>query len=809
MRLLRLIAFAATASWATAATFVWSGAAGDGVFDNPANWSGGVAPSSDGTAVVVFGNSGAGTIRFSKPADLAQIKLVNSGANTYVFTGASGAGLTLQGGIDAAGASGATLFGSGLTVTLAQDQNFVLGSGTVEVDGTIRGGGAVTQTGAGNLKLFGTNLGWTGGVTTASGTLTIAGVAPVGTGTLHLAGGTVALPPDSNAVVANPVVISASTALVGSQANYALFLGTVTLTDSVTLNVSGAQGFAFTGPITESGGPRQLVVTGLSPVVLSGSSNYTGGTRVENGSLIFGTAAAVPKTGAISASPLGYVGAGFSENLQGSLLDRLGGASFSGIIGFDTLPGLSPHEFHDQVDLTDLPNYHSLASHSMATLTGMVKVENGGDYRFGGGGGTLNVESNLTARGENLQLISPFGQALTLVLRGNNTYKGDTNVLNSLLILDRTNTLPQKSELNLLGPGYVGMTENAGLTPGAFLGRIDHIASPEAIVGLDSTGPGRGLTIMAPIDLSLGGARGDPYYLGTSTGATIRGAITPTTGDALYVTALKNSRLILDTELGANIPGLVVGQTNPFYGAGGTVELTRANAYTGGTQLRGGTLQVSNSNALGLAGVSVANGANLSIGSNVNVANAISLASGARLSGYGTLSNPGGTTIGPGAVLSPGGTGQIGRITFNTTLTFASGGYLELEVFKGNSLNTDFVSVTNGGLRIEAGSASPFTILLSSLGANSSGSSFNNFDLTKSFSFQFLGANSIEGFDPSEFYVDTTNFLSGINAGDFVVSKSGNSLMINFTPVPEPETLALFGLGALLVLVLELRRGRR
>ncbi|HEU5079288.1 MAG TPA: autotransporter-associated beta strand repeat-containing protein [Opitutaceae bacterium] len=810
MRFLRLIAFAATAPWLAAATFVWNGGAGDGAFDNPKNWAGGVAPANDGSAVVVFGNTGAGPVKLSSSTNLAQIQFQNGSGRSYVFLSNNGSSptITLQDGMVASG-GGTALFNNSINLNVAQDQTFNLGSGAVEIDGPIRGTGTVTQQGAGDLKLIGSNLLWLGGISTASGTLTIGDSLSLGLGTLHLDGGTVALKRNSDIVVVNPIVISADTTLTGTTENFALFTGPVTLTHSVTLNATAAQGFVFTGPIQERGGSQQLTVTGFSRVVLTGISNYTGGTSVQNGALVFGTAVSVPKTGAITASPLGYVGAGFTDDLKSTLLDRLGGDKFTGIIGLDTLPGLSPREFGEQIDLTDLPNYHSLGSLTSAQISGVVKIAQGSDYRFGGGGGTIYLNSNLTARGNDLQLSSEVGRALTLVLRGNNTYKGDTSVLNSVLILDRANTLPQNSSLNLVGPGYVGMTENAGFSPNDFLSRINQIASPDAIAGIDSSNRGEARSVSSAIDLSLGGKRTDPYYLGTSSNVTLTGAITPTVGDSLYVTAVKNGHLTIASQLGSNIPGLFVGQTNQFDGAGGTVELTGSNSYQGGTQVRGGTLQVSNSNALGLGGVSVNGGANLDVSRNVTLTNPLSLASGARLSGVGTLASVGGVTIGNGAILSPGGADNIGRLTFNTTLTFASSGRLELEILKnGSTLSSDFVSA-QGGLNLDASAASPFVISLITLGGSVPGTSINNFDLTKSFSWQFLGATSITGFNGDEFAFDTSQFLNGTSSGTFFMTQSGDSLMINFTPVPEPSTYLLFGAGALVVVLLELRSRKR
>ncbi len=814
MRCLRFFVIALVAPWAAAATFTWNGAAGDAAYSNPSNWEGGAVPPNDGSAVVVFGNAGAGPVTLSQSLNVAQLRF--DAGSAYRFDATSGVTLTLQNGVVSTTGTGPVSFGSEIALHLARSQTFDLDGGAVRIDGTIYGTGSLQKAGDGDLKLFGLNL-WTGGLTHASGTLHVGPAVNLGLGTLRLTGGTLAFATPDLAWVLNPVVVDGPVRITGTATTEAVFTGPVTLNQSSRIEANAVGSVVFTGDIAEAGASRRLTVTGLSTVFLNGASRYTGGTTVENGALVFGSSRAVPASGRISASPLGYVGAGFESELQRNLVDRLDPATFLGILGLDTNALASgTNRVTENLDVSQLTQLTSVGSRTSAILAGELRVAQGSDYVFGGGGGTLTVEGNLTARGQDLEVRSPFGQPLTLVLQGNNTYQGATNVLYSVLVLDRRNTLPSHSQLNLTGPAYVGYTERANLTPAAFLGRVNRIASPDAILGLDSVNRAAPRTVSDAIDLSVGGSRTDPYYLGTSSKVVLTGSITPTVGDALYLTAVKGGHLIVRSRLSNAIPGVVVGQFNSFDPQGGVVELSGNNNYTGGTQVRGGTLRVSSDAALGTGGVAVSSRATLEVAPNIDFSNQLSLAYGARLSGSGTFLTPGGIIVSGGAQLAPGGVLQVGSMRFNSGLTLGGGGVLDFDIQSLTSGGWDQILLPTSSpgaipavLSLTASSADPFILRLYSLTPGGEAGLLSGFDTSLTYSWTFATADTFAGFDAAAFSFDTSHFLNGTDGGAFFVSRSGNHLMINFTPVPEPGTYVLFGLGAFLVAVWEYRRRRR
>lgn len=580
--------------------------------------------------------------------------------------------------------------------------------------------------------------------------------------------------------------------------------------ENITLALSGGQAINVASGSLEIAGAifgDSLVKSGAGSLRISGLNLLTDGTRVDSGALLFSSLDALPASGLISTSKGGYVGAENASTLRG-MLGQLDRNSFSGSIGLDSAPGsASPAVYSDQIDVTNFANYAGIGSTTSARLLGNLRVNANQDYRFSGGAGTLYVETNLTSGGSSLQLNSIFGQPLTVVLRGSNNFGGSLNVINSVLVLDSRQAIAQGRVLNLANPGYIGATERFTTSTSSFLSLL-HATSPSAIAGLDSSNTDATRTINDAIDLSVGGTRTDPYYLGTSTKVTLTGTITPTVGDSLYLTAVKGGDLVVGSTLGSNIPGLVVGQSNSFDPQGGIVELTGHNNYTGGTKILGGTLLVSNNAALSTGAVAVSGGATLDVNSGIQFSNTFSLASGARLAGTGSIATPGGPVFGPGAILSPGGFNRVGTLTFNTGLTLGSGSVVEFDLKNLSSTagsGWDLINVKGGLLNLTATSTSPITIDLNTLTLGGAAGLLSGFDATQSYNWTFA-SGAISGFSNDKFVFSTTDFANSLNGGSFFVSQGSSGLSISFTPVPEPGTYALLAMGLAVVSVFELRR---
>ena len=227
---------------------------------------------------------------------------------------------------------------------------------------------------------------------------------------------------------------------------------------------------------------------------------------------------------------------------------------------------------------------------------------------------------------------------------------------------------------------------------------------------------------------------------------------------------------------------------------GGTQAFTRANGYTGGTTISGGTLLINN--AVGAGGSGVGTGAVVVSGSGV-------------LGGTGLIAtgNNFGTTVGSGATLAPG-EGGLGVLTFSGSST--TGTVLTLQ--------------GTGAIKMELGAAG---LLISTPGtsdelafttAASGDVAFNNTNV------DFLGTGAAGWYKVFDTDLTTGSTWTGLTlsgqtitgglnvvgsglTGTFIVGDgtNGDYNDIYLQVVPEPNVVLMFGAGAT-VLLARLRR---
>ena len=84
---------------------------------------------------------------------------------------------------------------------------------------------------------------------------------------------------------------------------------------------------------------------------------------------------------------------------------------------------------------------------------------------------------------------------------------------------------------------------------------------------------------------------------------------------------------------------------------------------------------------------------------------------------------------------------------------------------------------------------------------------FNN---SLPYTWTLLTSGNLSGFNASDFAINDSSFTNSLGIGSFFVSSAGNSIFLNFTPMPEPSTWAMIAVGlGLTAFAAWRRRGRQ
>jgi fibronectin-binding autotransporter adhesin len=697
---------------------------------------------------------------------------------------------------------------------IGRSPNFGTGSGGVADFNAITLAGAIS--GANQLQIFGTvNLQaantYTGGTLISGGQAIFGAASAFGPGAITLtsdnnadnSGLSSALNATTSVVLNQPVSMGGNVAF-GSDSGTLELNGPVTLSQHANIVVTSPTGSVVISGAISGSNSLSLNSGSLS---LSGNNGFSGGTVVNAGALHFLNATAVPASGLIQVADGGYVGASFTTNLQMGFLNRFDRSGSAGTIGFDSATPIT-----EAIDLSNFNSAVRLGSSSQATLSGVITPSTAGSsYNFGNGGGSLTVLSNLNdnteaARGVKVN-SSPF-TPLTLILSGNNTYTAGTTVETSVLRFDSASALPSVGQLDALNYGYIGYTENTGLTVAAFLAKFTSSIKSNAIIGFDSASISSPRTISEAIALTGFNAT---TYIGTSTAVTLSGPLTPF-GAVLNLTGVDGGSLVVNSTISSG--AVTIGTPYRALSGSSTVTLNAANTFTGGTTLKYGQLILGNAAALGSGALTIdANGATLAtstpglaIANNVNFSSLLTTTiPPTSLDGNHDSTLPGLTSTLPGSGSTTNGASTIGTAslkldaTNNFTLSGLISGNGSLSKSGSGSVTLSGLNSTFSGLiQIYEGS-----MIFSA--DNSAGTGGIGFLSSGGATASFLSAaptiGELSGYEP----LDQVNLAAGstltINQNSDTnyygsISGNGASLILQHSSTSGSSSLALYGNNA-------------
>jgi autotransporter-associated beta strand protein len=771
-------------------------------------------------------------------------------------------------------------------------------AGTVAVDGIVQANNGIqfevadyTLSG-GSLQLGGASTP-INAITSAAGTTTIAsdllapnGFTKAGPGTLVLAGST----------TTPQVTLSSGTLQVGAGGTSGALAGDVSIAGGTTLVVNRSDAATLAGNLSGSGSVRtaggdltlagsigeNIAVTNAGNAVVTIAGNLTGAATLTNSGpgRIDVTGSTVTTSGGItvSAGSVGFGDAGLGSGpvslsgggriaydgtatttisnpitvaASGGGIDVAGGDTLA-LSGLLTRNGPLTKGGAGILSVAALPtsNLSVTAGTLDVTATGTVNVTTDLQPLFGGGrlsfsGANVRVNVNSVQTGTGTIEFTKGGQSVAVSgASGTLSNPLELALASGALNIGATsgNTLTLTGPIS--GTGNVnfavGGSGGAGVTnlnaASTFTGNVTVNSSASGVhrLGVDNALPTTaGVTFgstAGSIDLN-GHAQQIAFLAGASSGV---GGIVNSVVETTAVLSVEGS-----TDSSYTGPIGSTGKSNISLVKDGPSMLTLSGAstYSGGTDLKGGTLVAGSAGGLGTGSIAIHAGATLDLGSQVltnaldnrggSVVNAANFAGSQVLSGPSSFSgNVGGTldvlsggtlsgdnasfagivSIGAGAIHSPGNSPGLQRFTGG--LSYAAGSELRWELaastsaFADRGFLYDAIDVPLGVLTIDSGS-------ILSLVFDGMGSTVDWTDGFWSAPRSWLvidasGADSSTGlFTLGSPGLDIQGAsLADIRPGaSFRVARNGTNVVLDYTTVavPEPATLPLATLGCLLL----------
>lgn len=590
-----------------------------------------------------------------------------------------------------------------------------------------------------------------------------------------------------------------------------------------------------------------------SPITvrLTNSTNtYTGGTSAMYSAIVFG-AGAIPAVGDLSLGSGGYIGTedpAFAT-APNSFLAKFAAGTSQGVIGFD---GLNVTGDISLECFNSVSSALFLGTAGTASLSGTITLAtNDPNYRFAGyKGGKLTVNSVLAGTngviaGDVSSPATDGSLAGSVTLTAANTYTGGTTLVSGALYIADDSALG--TGVVHTGPYYITGASAPALfaaggartlandfdvsSNGLSLGGTDNLTLLGNISGEGSLAKvGSDLLTLSGNNSQFSGS------LILTAGSTLLNGVNPVGGSialsgssGVSLTFASDASLSsLSSELSSDlitlapahsleitgssdmtIAGSIVGGTAGlmFTGSGANIRLSGNNTFTGTTSINEGVTVIAASSSAFDNDASAVNvtGGTVRLESGVVVANPLTLNSGT-LAGTGTFRGSAGTNgfnVGSNVTVSPGGA-EPGLLSFDqgattgNVLTLASGGMYVWRLADAAVTGGWDQILVNGNVAVTSSATAPFNFKISTMGGDGSSGLAANFDTSTAYSWTIMTVGNgytLSGFtSSSQFDIDASGFMNS-TYGVFGISQAGNSLVLNFTPVPEPSTYVLMALG--------------
>ena len=693
---------------------------------------------------------------------------VNIGTNARLsFGSSSGLGVTVNSAIENNSASG-----TALTITNSA-------AGNVLFNGVISGSNGLALVGttstSGKIILAASNS-YAGGTTISTvGQVNYSNSAAFGSGTITIAG-------------AGTNYVRSITAA-----------GTQNITNSVTINSGSILQLSHNG-----GGTVQDTwsgnIGGAGSLQLgTGSTLYLTGTN----SSFSGSYASI-SSGTTYLTKIGMAGENSSIGTNGTIL--VGGTAATSPTTFRWTG--SGNEVSDK--LFQLVGNNGLdlrangATDSSLTINGninAVTATSRTNIFSGYNGNTLTINGliNEVAGGTNSLTVGQSSTGTVVLGNTNNSFSGGVRITQSTA--GQTTTLQtanigKAGAISALGKGdtiNIGSTNESAFTVLKYTGTGE---TTDKIINLSGTNA-TGQTVSGGATLDQSGS-GNLKFTSAMTSTTGTGAkkiyLTGSTiGTGEFAGAI--------SDFGANTNTLVKTGT-------GRWSLSGANTYTGATEVREGTLQISSGGSI-ISTATISNTATLLVN---GTAGAVNVETGGSLGGSGTV---GAVTLNSGSLLKPGN--SPGNLTAASSVWNAGATYeWQITSLTGTAgTNWDLFTVT-GGLDLSAlSSSATFNLSLDSTGV------LAGFSDTSEYTWTFAKAASITGLSSTDagtdisslFNISATNFNGGTgpaNGFKVVVGEtSAGYTSLNLMTVPEPSASSLMGLGLGTLMIVRTFRRRQ